>query len=88
MKKLTNKDQAIIEDAIQNAWNNASDEEKHRFFLAYIKNPKAASGYMVEKLNEKYHAEALVEMETTVTGRYYNVDHGRGTACWNVEDDF
>ena len=55
MKKLTLKDEAIIENALKNAWDKASGEEKHRFFLAYIKNPKAASSYMVESLNEKYH---------------------------------
>jgi hypothetical protein len=25
---------------------------------------------------------------TTGAGGYYNVNHGTGTACWNVEDDF
>ena len=55
MKKLTRTDEAIIENALKNAWDKASGEEKHRFFLAYIKNPKAASSYMVESLNEKFN---------------------------------
>ncbi len=106
MKKLTHKDEAIIETALKSAWAKASDEEKHRFFLAYIKNPKAASSYMVESLNAKYESEgweveeALVESGATIKSKwvngvavesgngYYSVNHGTGTACWNVEDDF
>tara|TARA_Y100000592_G_C5223429_1_gene200497 strand:+ start:358 stop:528 length:171 start_codon:yes stop_codon:yes gene_type:complete len=56
MKKLTHKEEAIIEEALWGAWNKASAEEKHRFFLAYIKNPKAASSYMVDSLHKKYNS--------------------------------
>ena len=56
MKNLTPKEEAIIESALREAWEKASEEEKHRFFLAYIKNPKAASSYMVESLHKKYNS--------------------------------
>ena len=54
--KMSKQEEVIIESALREAWEKASEEEKNRFFLAYIKNPKAASSYMVESLHKKYNS--------------------------------
>ena len=50
-QKLT---EVFAEKAIRDAWNNCTQDEKHRFYMAYAKNPQSAVNYLYESLKAQY----------------------------------
>lgn len=62
MSKATKNQNALNDFVIKNCFSTAmlgalkrsTEDEKHRFFMAYAKNPQAACDYLYDLIKSKY----------------------------------